>query len=90
MASCPPVGFIESYPSESLLLQHGMHGMAAGRFGAGPAAAQQSFSLTWQAPEGCPSHAQVEEEIARALSHLTGKGPVEVVAELKQVICVKG
>jgi hypothetical protein len=49
---------------------------------AGASAADQRFSLTWQAPEGCPSQAQVEEEIASALSHLRGKGPVEVTAQV--------
>lgn len=42
----------------------------------------QPFSLDWQAPEGCPSQAQVEEEIASALAHLQGRGAVQVVAEV--------
>lgn len=40
----------------------------------------QPFSLDWQAPEGCPNQAQVEEEIASALAHLQGRGAVKVVA----------
>ncbi len=42
----------------------------------------QPFSLSWRAPEGCPSQAQVEEEIASALAHLQGQGAVEVLAEV--------
>jgi hypothetical protein len=49
---------------------------------AGPAAATQPFSLSWQAPPECPGQAEVEAEIASALSHLRGSGPVEVTAEV--------
>jgi hypothetical protein len=38
--------------------------------------------LNWQAPEGCPNQPQVNEEIASALSHLPGRGPVDVNAEV--------
>lgn len=46
------------------------------------AASPTPFVLTWTAPEGCPNQAQVEEEIASALSHLHGRGPVDVAAEV--------
>jgi len=42
----------------------------------------QPFALNWQAPEGCPSQAQVEEEIKSALAHLQGHGAVDVLAEV--------
>lgn len=47
-----------------------------------PAAAAQPtpFVLNWQAPAGCPDQAQVQEEIGSALSHLPGRGPVDVSA----------
>jgi hypothetical protein len=40
------------------------------------------FVLSWQAPEGCPSQSAVEEEIASSLSHLRGRGLVDVAAEV--------
>lgn len=46
------------------------------------AAEAQPFTLNWQAPEGCPSQAQVQEEITSALSHLPGHGAVDVLAEV--------
>jgi hypothetical protein len=46
------------------------------------AASPTPFVLTWRAADGCPSQAQVEEEIASALSHLRGRGPVNVVGEV--------
>jgi hypothetical protein len=42
----------------------------------------QPFTLSWQAPEGCPSQAQVEDEIASALAHLQGRGAVDVTAQV--------
>jgi hypothetical protein len=43
------------------------------------------MALSWQAPEGCPNQAQVEEEIRSALAHvhLQGLGAVDVTAEVK-------
>ena len=53
-----------------------------GTAGTAAGATAQSFSLSWRAPEACPSHAQVEQEIAAALAHLHGGGRVGVVAEV--------
>ena len=44
----------------------------------------QPFSLSWQAPAGCPETREVEEEITSALSHLRGRGAVDVVASVSQ------
>jgi hypothetical protein len=42
----------------------------------------QPFSLSWQAPEGCPESLPVEQEITSALAHLRGRGAVDVVASV--------
>lgn len=42
----------------------------------------QPFSLSWEAPEGCPASPEVQEEITTALSHLRGRGAVDVVASV--------
>jgi hypothetical protein len=49
---------------------------------AAAAAPSQAITLRWQAPEGCPSQPQVEEEIRSALAHLQGHGAVEVTADV--------
>ncbi len=49
---------------------------------AASAGAAQPFSLQWRAPEGCPNADEVETEIASALAHLKGRGPLAVVTEV--------
>ncbi|RYZ10199.1 MAG: hypothetical protein EOO73_01080 [Myxococcales bacterium] len=47
---------------------------------AAAAEASHSIALRWQAPEGCPTQPQVDEEIRSALAQLQGHGEVEVSA----------
>jgi hypothetical protein len=44
--------------------------------------APHSLALSWEAAEGCPESAQVEQEISAALAHLGGHGAVQVVASV--------
>jgi hypothetical protein len=65
-----------------LLATLGTLGVLVATASTAAAAEAQPFALTWQAPEGCPSQAQVQEEITSALSHLPGHGAVDVLAEV--------
>ncbi len=52
--------------------------------GAGSASAAESVKLKWSAPSGCPTSAEVEAEIVRALARVRRHSPISVEAEVAE------